>query len=311
MSDITTCRGCGVILDCQEIEDPNLYTLDNAGLPFVTNCPPGFSCNQSDQTTLHCCDKFITVDYPKNSTEIQRTALLDAAIQQCRVIEAFCSGGPPDDRKQLYFNTTQNCTSLCPDGSPFTYTVPPGIVLAFSQSDADRIAGEIACRNAKALKICLQSLDKPECCKGSAYFGKISANQGGLTWLLASGSLPTGLSLSAGPSSIGVISGTPTVAGSYTFTIQAFKGGTGSMNKTFTICVIEIGPASLSTPMLGTPYSDMLTATGCAATPLSWQVTAGALPDGLTLDEETGVISGTPTLQGTFNFTITLQTQAT
>ncbi len=38
--------------------------------------------------------------------------------------------------------------------------------------------------------------------------------------------------------------------------------------------------------------------------PYSWQLTAGALPGGLSLNASSGVISGTPSAAGTFNFTI-------
>jgi len=52
----------------------------------------------------------------------------------------------------------------------------------------------------------------------------------------------------------------------------------------------------------GTPYSHTVTATG-TPTP-TFTVTAGTLPAGLTLDENTGVISGTPTTPGSTGFTV-------
>src|SRR5436853_2814315 len=39
--------------------------------------------------------------------------------------------------------------------------------------------------------------------------------------------------------------------------------------------------------------------------PYTFAVTAGALPNGITLDGTTGVLSGTPTQTGPFSFTIT------
>ncbi|MDH4473029.1 MAG: choice-of-anchor J domain-containing protein [Fluviicola sp.] len=54
----------------------------------------------------------------------------------------------------------------------------------------------------------------------------------------------------------------------------------------------------------GSAYTNTLTQSGALGTP-TFAVTAGALPGGLTLSTA-GVISGTPTATGTFNFTVTV-----
>ena len=53
---------------------------------------------------------------------------------------------------------------------------------------------------------------------------------------------------------------------------------------------------------ISTAYSQTLAVTG--TTPITWSLDSGSLPDGLTLAPDTGIISGTPTVNGTFNFTI-------
>ena len=107
------------------------------------------------------------------------------------------------------------------------------------------------------------------------------------------------------------ISGTPTAAGNFSFTVRVPAPNGDFFQKAYTICVIDITPATLPSGSTGAAYSQTLTATGCATPTLSWQVTSGALPDGLTLAEGTGIISGPPTAVGTFNFTVTLQTSST
>ena len=62
-----------------------------------------------------------------------------------------------------------------------------------------------------------------------------------------------------------------------------------------------ITTATLPGGFVGTVYNQTLAATG--STPITWTLYSGSLPDGLTLSEA-GVISGTPTLAGTFNFTV-------
>ncbi|MBL8299159.1 MAG: putative Ig domain-containing protein [Rhodanobacteraceae bacterium] len=66
---------------------------------------------------------------------------------------------------------------------------------------------------------------------------------------------------------------------------------------------ITVNPAALPSGTVGQPYSANLSATG-GLSPYTFTVSAGALPPGLSLSAS-GVISGTPTTSGPYNFTVT------
>lgn len=149
---------------------------------------------------------------------------------------------------------------------------------------------------------------------GLAYTATVSAS-GGLapyTFSVSTGALPAGLSLAA---STGIISGSPTASGPSTFTVQVadaeLPAVTATQSYTVTIVsALSITTASLPAANIGVSYTATLAATG-GVTPYTWAVTTGSLPSGLTLNSTTGVISGTPTSAGTFNFTITVTDSAT
>ncbi len=140
---------------------------------------------------------------------------------------------------------------------------------------------------------------------GTAYSRTVSATggTGSYAFSVSAGALPAGLSLNA---ATGVISGTPTGAGASSFTIRATDGigATGSRAYSVTIAAaIIVNPASLPNGTVGTAYSRTVSATGGTGSK-TFSVSAGALPAGLSLNAATGVISGTPTSAGVYNFTI-------
>ena len=140
---------------------------------------------------------------------------------------------------------------------------------------------------------------------GVAYSQTLTASGGSSPYTFAkiSGNLPTGLTLSSG----GVLSGTPTAAGSFTFTIDAkdSHGCDGTRQYTVTIAgcpTITVSPSTVPNGTVGAPYSQTFTASG-GSSPYTFRTVTGNLPTGLTLSVG-GVLSGTPTTAGSFTFTI-------
>ncbi len=139
-----------------------------------------------------------------------------------------------------------------------------------------------------------------------AYNATLNAS-GGVTpyaWNVASGHLPSGLSLSRA----GVLSGTPTASGGFSFSVAVSDSeqppSVASAQFSLTInAALEITTTSLPNSSPSVFYSATLAASGGLA-PYSWTIAQGSLPDGVTLNATSGVISGTPIAPGTSNFTV-------
>jgi hypothetical protein len=172
-----------------------------------------------------------------------------------------------------------------------------------------------------AITITLTSAQLPGGEQGAAYTydlkpklaiaGDAAYSGSGVTWSVVSGALPVGLSLSAN----GVISGTPTAENAGTpFTIQAaYKTKTGQQAYAVVVGAIAVTLTGSTAPgaTLGQSYNSgngwdikaNLSITNDAAyagngTGVTWSVTGGALPAGLTLNSN-GTVTGTPTAAGT------------
>lgn len=141
-----------------------------------------------------------------------------------------------------------------------------------------------------------------------------SGGTAGYVYNVTAGSLPPGVSLSTG----GVLSGAPTGAGTYNFSVTATDSSTGAgpftgvqaYAWTIDAPTVAVSPATIANPTVGVPYAASVSASGGTAT-YSYAVTVGALPAGITLNAGSGALSGTPTAGGTFNFTITATDSST
>jgi len=145
---------------------------------------------------------------------------------------------------------------------------------------------------------------------GVAYSRAVTATggSGSYTFAVTAGALPPGLFLSP----TGALSGTPTAGGSYTFTITATDTSaapgpyTGSQAYTMTLGVptLQLPGGPLPSATRSEAYTATVDPASGGTAPYTYAVTAGTLPQGLSMDGA-GAITGTPVALGTFTFTVT------
>ena len=221
-----------------------------------------------------------------------------------------CGNGTPNDK--LADNGVFQVDGFAPNGNGESNTPDPGTyyVLVWMNngtSDPEKVYlsnGTFTITGAMGPgEPVISTSTLPDATVGVNYETTLTATPatgGALTWALASGSsLPAGLTLGTD----GKITGTPTEAvSSHTFTVQVTEttaeSDTLTGTKALTLTVKEpTGPTitttSLPLAFLGQEYNATLDAKAGSGGTLSWKVTQGALPTWLSLNENTGALSGT------------------
>ena len=152
----------------------------------------------------------------------------------------------------------------------------------------------------------------PAAAAGQPYEAFLLTSNGAVdTFTIASGSLPPGLSMPATYGAAGtIVGGTPTRAGTFTFSVHVTKFGTStpSTNGTYSITVGAAPPLAITFPAtccnagtVGSSYFQNFFTSGGIG-PFTWTVDVGQLPPGVVLTS--GHLGGTPAAAGTFTFTI-------
>ena len=149
-------------------------------------------------------------------------------------------------------------TSSSDNGEQFTVVV--------SNSDGSvTSSAAILTVNASIPPLQVTSSQLPGGTAGSAYSATLSASGGNspYSWLVSSGTLPTGLSLS----STGTLSGTPTVAGAFPFTVAVKDAASASASASLSINVVTAAAptVSISSPANGATVSGTTTVSGLAS----------------------------------------------
>jgi hypothetical protein len=152
----------------------------------------------------------------------------------------------------------------------------------------------------------------PAASVGQPYEGFLLTSNGAVdTFTITKGALPPGLSMPATYGAAGtIVGGTPTKQGTFTFSVHVtpFGASTPSANGTYSIAVGSAPPLTITFPSsccsagtVGSSYFQNFFTSGGVG-PFTWTVAAGQLPPGVTLTG--GHLGGTPTVAGTFTFTI-------
>src|SRR5215468_7104281 len=151
----------------------------------------------------------------------------------------------------------------------------------------------------------------PAATVGQPYEAFLLTSNGAVdTFTITKGSLPPGLSMPATYGAAGtIVGGTPTERGTFVFTVHVTKFGasTPSANGTYSITVGSPPPLTITFPStccnagaVGSSYFQNFFTSGGVG-PFTWSV-SGQLPPGVVLTS--GHLGGTPTVAGTFTFTI-------
>jgi len=134
------------------------------------------------------------------------------------------------------------------------------------------------------------------------------------TWSIDKGTLPAELSLD---SVTGIVSGVPTASGDFTFTAKVSDNSTPMKSDTqrYTITIgtnetLIISTMDIADGVEEIAYNATVVALG-GTLPYTWSIASGKLPDGFAMDSASGVISGTPTKKGNYNFTVQVSDNAT
>ncbi len=196
------------------------------------------------------------------------------------------SGGPSD-----YVATLGPITS----SGPITVSVPAGVVVdAWAQGN---LAGSATFNYVAGSPptVTPPSRTLTDATKGQAYSQNLTTSGTPTpTWTVTGGSLPPGLTLSSG----GLLAGTPTTAGAFTFTATA-TNPLGSASQSVSVRVLQspsITSLNTATFNVGETGTFLVATTGFPGPAIS--VDSGTLPAGLTLTDNgngTATLAGTPT----------------
>ncbi len=309
------------------LNGPSGVAVDGSGNVYVANSSSGEILKEdlADAPSL----SFNSTAVGATSSDSPQTVTLENIGNAALTFPVPGTGNNPSIATNFALNSATTCPTLNTSSSAGTLAAGAscGLAVNFEPTTAGGISGtlNVTDNNLNAgspnyatqsislsgtgVQITLSPTTLPNGVVGTNYSESITATGGTspYTYAVTSGSVPTGLTLS----SAGVLSGSPTTAASFTFTVSATDANLiiGSQNYTITVTAAVKATQAIASEVLtqnhaATPFTPVTGSGGTA--PLSYSISP-ALPTGLNISSTTGTISGTPTVTSTAtSYTVTV-----
>ena len=299
--------------------DPDLPTF--TGIKYVALIPPLGTA----WSARNCVGVYESTISQADADQQAQNAAITCAVADWRGPTFGSAPSPPvpppvptrgNTPYQVVPNQPQTQTVYCPDGSPFSYTTPAGTFVGVNLNFntalliANAKAKSYALEQAQLRQVCLGGL-LTLTCLNEFYSSSITATGKNVSggnpqsfgnatddWEIISGMVPPGLVFHGGPVFGGtvIINGTPTMAGTFMFTVQITDTAGDKQQKDYQITVAGITNLPAPPAQVDVPYSYQLATVGWNNTG-TFSVISGGFPAGLTLSAA-GLISGTATTAG-------------
>jgi CSLREA domain-containing protein len=257
-----------------------------------------------------CLSALTTVTLTQPAALSLSPATLPTGVAGQPFAQSFTASGGTGAKSISLQGALPNWLNFNPATATLSGTAPQPATVSFSLTVTDQ-ANCTATFNYTLQFVCptltLTPAMLPNGVQGANYHQMLTAAPSGTTYSYAmtTGALPQGLTLASN----GTLSGTPTAAGNYAFSVQVAGWGTCTKQQSYNLLItgtcstITVNPTALSAGSLGAAYQQTFSALGGTA-PYTFNLATGALPSGLTLNANTGELSGTPMVSGTFAFTL-------
>lgn len=316
LDDVAIADGAVCVPGSSRCSGANFLVCNRDGSNFdVTTCPTGSECDPKKGCIVAVCKPMSSQCDADGNVQVcladgsDWSEAVSCPTDQTCIAGGCMSAGCIPGAAQCVGNTLVECS-----GDPAAWQEKAcGDKAICFKGDCIECTTEEQCEpgfacvdgHCAAVPLAITTTDLPEGQIKIAYEVTVEA-QGGVspyTWTIASGALPGGLTMSED----GKISGTPTVAGTYTITVAVLDQADTTVQKPFEIVIHEEGLSIISKSPLpnaeeGTPYEFQFQALG-GVPPYGWMIISGELPTGLSIGSN-GLLSGTPEAHGDFTFTV-------